>query len=496
MKKVFTLMLMVVVFASCSTENELQLNEDPSNVIANLAAQTYDESNIGLYKGVFTTLNAKYRGTVEIRVPQQIPNSNIDDYPSATLELQDGKTIELKAQETVLAGQDIVDLEFEGSKVRFLFSVNADGSEPLLAEETYLGMESGIVVLKETSLGPVTPITGTWTCDVCSPFMGGGQTQTFNMISPAAGGSGALTTQATLNMTDYDGTGTQDNCNGPFLDIYRCSVSGSFDPFGNGSDLTWEGTHLYRDTGSGSLFFGNWSWQSISNGVLSGEFVTDGSVSTILGTSVFFRENFNDFTAAGFDSAPAAGQLDSDVWIAGGFNGGSGTMDYGDSRASGGDFGQGTNDGGGVTTSGVYAFDFTAPYSNRCLGVQPTASDFTEGFFEFRVGAGGLNDFYVAYDLLALNNEGRSSDIRVYYGVSTGSGATAPSYPGDFSAALSTWTTTEAADGTVETSLQNHTFSIAVPAGENLHIRFVSDDVGGSGDRDELGIDNVLLIGQ
>lgn len=495
MKKLITLILAAATFASCSTESDLQINEDPSNVIANLAAQTNDQSNIGLYKGVFTTLNAKYRGTVEIRVPQQMSNSNINDYPSATLTLHDGKILDLKAQETVMAGADIVDLEFTGSKARFLFSVNADGTEPLLAEENYLGMESGIIVLKETSLGPVTPITGTWTCDVCSPFMGGGQTQTFNMISPGAGGAGALTTQTTLSSKEYAGTGSQDNCNGPFLDINRCSVSGSFDPFGNGNNVTWDGTHLYRDTGTGSLFFGNWSWQSNSNGVLSGEFITDGVVATTLGSAVFFREDFKGFSAAGFDSAPGAGQLDSDVWIAGGFNGGSGTMDFGDGRASGTDFGQGVSNGGGVTAAGIYAFDFTAPYTNRCLGVQPTASDFTEGFFEFRVAAGGLNDFYVAYDLLALNNEGRSSDIRVYYGVSTGAGATAPTYPGDYTS-ISTWTTTEASDGSVEINLQNSTFTQAIPAGENLHIRFVSDDVGGSGDRDELGIDNVILIGK
>jgi len=492
MKKLITIMLAAVTIASCSTESDLQVNDDPSNVIANLAAQTNDQSNIGLYKGVFTTLNAKYRGTVEIRVPQQMSNSNMNNYPSATLTLHDGKIIELKAQETVMVGADIVDLEFTGSKARFLFSVNADGTEPLLAEENYLGMESGIIVLKETSLGPVTPITGTWTCDVCSPFMGGGQTQTFNMISPGAGGAGALTTQTTLSSTAYAGTGSQDNCNGPFLDINRCSVSGSFDPFGNGNNVTWDGTHLYRDTGTGSLFFGNWSWQSNSNGVLSGEFITDGVVAATLGSSVFFREDFTGFTAAGFAPAPSAGQLDSTRWIVGGLS--DGDLAYG-ATGDTGDYARGTSNGtGGILSGGVYAFDFTSPATNRILGAQASVDDFDPGYIEFRVlntTGVDLTQFYVSFELSALNREDKAVNISVSYGVSLGG-----TPPALFSAPFATFTSTELQDGAVEISLLDNVIAPTLPTLENIHIRFSIDDASGAGFRDPVGIDNVFVIGK
>ena len=493
MKKIISMLAVALSLMACTSDPEVELTDQ--NVVVNLSAPVFDQSSIGLYKGVFTTANAKYRGTVEIRIPQQPENSTHEYYPSATIVLQTGKVLELKADQMISQGQEIADLQFSGAKASFSFSVNADGTEPSMANETYIGMESGIVVLKQTSLGPVTPITGTWTCDVCSPFMGSGQTQTFNMVSPAAGGSGALVTQTTLETTIYDGTGVQDSCDGPYLDVNRCKVSGSFDPFNNGNDLTWDGTHLYRESADGSLFFGNWSWQSNSNGVLSGSFVTDGVVATTLGTSIFFREDFQGFTGAGFAPAPTAGQLDSTRWIVGGLSDGA-DLGYGDTAATADtDWTRGTSNGAGIVTGGVYAFDFTAPATNRILGAQASVSDFDPGFFEYRVlndtGA-PLSDFYSSFELSALNKEDRAEDIDVYYAVS--SGGTPPTFPADYTN-FASFTSTAIADDAVETSLLDITFSATVPAFELIHIRFVIDDTGGTGFRDAVGIDNVILIG-
>lgn len=489
MKKLTLLLVSALIVWACTTDEKLV--QDPENVNTNLAAQINDQSNIGLYKGVFTTLNAKYRGTVEVRIPQQVANSNLDYYPTATIVMHDGKEIELKASEMVSHGEEIVDLEFVGNKARFLFSVNSDGTDPLMAEERYLGMESGIVVLKETSLGPVTPITGTWSCDVCNPFMTGAD-QTFNMISPASGGSGALTTQATLNGVDYDGTGSQDSCDGPYAGVNRCKVDGSFDPFGNGNNVSWDGTHLYRETGDGSLFFGNWTWQSNSNGELSGSFVTDGTVAATLGSSVFYREDFQGFTAAGFAPTPSAGQLDSTRWIVAGVS--DGDLTYGDTGDTD-DYARGTSDGtGGILLGGVYAFDFTPPATNRMLGAMASVGDFDPGYLEFRVlnttGA-PLTEFYVSFELSALNSGDKAMDVDVSYGVTSGGGVPA-SYTN-----FASFTSTEGADDAVEISLQDNSFMPAggVPALELIHIRFDIDDASGFGFRDPVGIDNVILIG-
>ena len=64
-----------------------------------------------------------------------------------------------------------------------------------------------------------------------------------------------------------------------------------------------------------------------------------------------FTENFNTFTGSGFAPIPSLGQLDSDLWIISGLSDGS--MTYGDTRTSSGDFARGQTSNP-VTTGGVY----------------------------------------------------------------------------------------------------------------------------------------------
>lgn len=488
MYKILTMLVVTLTLVSCTSEPEN--NQELLNGSAHWIAPQYDRSNIGLYKGVFTTLNAKYRGTVEIWIPPSSDQYNTLLYPSGRLLLQNGTEIELKGQQMVVEGEDIFELEFLGSKFRFLFSVDSYGSTPVISEVSYLDMEAGIIALKETSQEVLTPVTGTWNCSACNIFMTGVD-QTFNMITANSGA--VITTQTTLNGTLYDGTGLADDCVGPYLNISRCVVEGNFDPFGNGNHVDWQGTQLSSDITGGYIYFGNWYWPSNSSGLLNGTFISDGATASLVGSSLLYFEEFQEFLGNGFSPNPLADQLDSDLWIAGGIS--DGDVDYGETAITG-DHARGTSEGG-ETTGGIYAFDFVPPTTNWTLGAQPTGSDFSEGFFEFRQfnqTAATLQDHYLSSFLMAFNNADRSSTIQVYYGVSS-NGGLPPTFPDDFTL-INSFTTTATADDMVESEFLDTSFVAVVPPMEYLHVRYVIDDAGGTGSRDEIGIDSIVLLGQ
>ena len=116
MKKHLLLLALAVAATACSIEPEL--NEDSPNQGVNLAAPVYDESNLGVYKGTFTTNNAKYRGTVEIRISEGNKRT-YSNYTQATVTLQTGKVITLKAQQDVVYNESLESLVFKGEKMSF-----------------------------------------------------------------------------------------------------------------------------------------------------------------------------------------------------------------------------------------------------------------------------------------------------------------------------------------------------------------------------------------
>ena len=125
-----------------------------------------------------------------------------------------------------------------------------------------------------------------------------------------------------------------------------------------------------------------------------------------------FSENFSAFTGAGFDTTPAAGQLDSDTWRITGFSDGS--MTFGSTNITG-DFARGTSTGG-VTTSGVYAFNVGA--GNIILGIQPGGTDFTPGTITLRIQnntGSPITDLNVAYDIFHLNDQPRGNTLNFAY---------------------------------------------------------------------------------
>ena len=193
-----------------------------------------------------------------------------------------------------------------------------------------------------------------------------------------------------------------------------------------------------------------------------------------------------DFAAftGGFAPAPLAGQLDSDTWSINGLS--DGDLPFGGTAESG-DFARGTSPGG-VGTGGLYAFDSGG---NTLLGVQPTGTDFTPGSFTLRLrnetGA-SLDGVTVSYEIYFWNDQDRGSTLNLAYGSDGESFSPLPAV--DF-------TTPTAADPAPvwQTAGRSTVVPLTVPDGGLLFLRWTSNDAGGSGSRDEFGLDNIAVTG-
>ncbi|MEQ9650039.1 MAG: hypothetical protein RLO52_31355, partial [Sandaracinaceae bacterium] len=200
-------------------------------------------------------------------------------------------------------------------------------------------------------------------------------------------------------------------------------------------------------------------------------------------------ERFDGFLGAGFTATPAPGQLDSDEWRVTGLT--DGDTSFGGSFTTG-DYARGTSTGG-TSTGGAYAFDVGVGGPNPTLGFQPTGGDASPGAFELRVqnGTGApLTQIEVSYTFYVYNDQARASSMDVEVERET--------MPTPVAAPSLSATTPEAADGApawVGMSLSATIDLSATPvaAGDNLIVRFTTDDVSGSGSRDEIAIDDVTV---
>ncbi|MEA1875101.1 MAG: T9SS type A sorting domain-containing protein [Bacteroidota bacterium] len=191
------------------------------------------------------------------------------------------------------------------------------------------------------------------------------------------------------------------------------------------------------------------------------------------------------FNGAGFDVPPNAGQLDANSWAIYGFD--DGDKPFGDT-ATIGDFARGASTGGEIS-GGIYAFEVET--DNHALGVQPSTSDFTPGRIGLMIKNNTgqtVNYIDLSYNLWVLNNADRSS-----------------SFNGEFSVDAVNWQpideflfdTPEGQDASPVWDKNTLTVStdmgFELPDGDTIYIRWYSDDVSGSGSRDEIAIDSVTM---
>lgn len=195
--------------------------------------------------------------------------------------------------------------------------------------------------------------------------------------------------------------------------------------------------------------------------------------------------DFTGFAGAGFVPEPAGGQLDSDAWRVTGMSDGNGT--FGGTH-TGGDFARGGPSVGGVTTGGVYAFtDSTTSPSFTALGLQPGGSDVTPGDITLRIKnntASLITAVTVSYDIVYLNDQARGNSLNFAYSEDD-------TLYKDKAALDFTTPTAADASGWVTVARSTTLTELNVVADGFLFLQWKTDDVNGSGNRDEFGITNI-----
>ena len=470
MNKILSYCALTILLVACSTEE----NTDITSEITNLEIENY--------KGIFTTVNGVDRGTLDVTLNEDGRSATAD------LTLATGEVVRIFTDQVSDLG-NTKEISFTSNELSF--TMTTGGEEEILEINTvsFRGAESSILASRNTERAPVNPITGTYVCNMCPAPLDNMSTQTFNLMFTKADGDSAISSQTTLNTTVFNGIGQQSSCS-PSGNLTTCTIASGDSMTTTGyiaaeGPVTWSGSHIYNNEATGandcSGTSGTWSWDSPLLGVVGGDFVSD--VACVGPLTTLYSENFQSFTGAGFAPTPAAGQLDSDIVIASGFN--SGTLNYGGTQTSG-DFAQGTSTGG-VNTGGIYAFDVDGA-GNTTLGVQPGGSDFTPGSFDFRIeNTTGLavSNFMISYNIYINNDQNRSNSLNFSY--STDNITYTPVASLDYSSPISS-------DGLGFVSVsRSASFSATVANAAFIYIRFEGDIAGGTGSNDEYSIDNILL---
>ena len=290
MKKLLLLFVGVLVLVSCQKETALETSAIEN---LNLNASSID-SNIGVYKGVFTTLDSKERATVVVTITDATTFAPIyGSKATAVLHFEKGNTISATAIRPIEIGQAIDELEFTSTALNFMFSVESDGKSPSVSNVTYKNKPSDILIVKHSTRNPVNPVLGTFVCTGCNgnTTVTNAVSQTFNMTVT----NGVIATQAVVDESSYQGDGLEataaDNGDG----TSSAAISGSV--ITPGSTVDFAGTHTFSTTGDDcSEITGTWTWNT--NNAVTGTFESDTSCDSSTGPVELINEDFEDATVS------------------------------------------------------------------------------------------------------------------------------------------------------------------------------------------------------
>jgi PKD repeat protein len=194
--------------------------------------------------------------------------------------------------------------------------------------------------------------------------------------------------------------------------------------------------------------------------------------------------NEGAYNGLGFESNPVGGQLDADAWKCSGLS--DGTTTFGMS-ASSGDYAK-LSSAGGESSGGFYAFDVEA--GNAAFGFQATGSDFTPGDVTFRVqnnSGADITALNIDYVLWIFNDQPRSNSVNFSWSVDD------IAYTSESSV---DYNSVETADGSPEWLDENMALTISglsIADGAFFYLRWESNDVSGSGSRDEFALDDIEI---
>ncbi|HEX8315185.1 MAG TPA: hypothetical protein VF609_09335, partial [Flavisolibacter sp.] len=198
------------------------------------------------------------------------------------------------------------------------------------------------------------------------------------------------------------------------------------------------------------------------------------------------------FTAAGFSPDPStSGRLNSNAWAFTGFS--DGALAFGGTNTTG-DYARGSASAA-VSGGGLYAYTGApASLSNPTLMIQPIAADFTPGTITLRIqnkGTTNITQLAVSYNLYVRNDGDWANTFNFSYSAnnSTYTPVVSLNYSSPVAQDASGWVLVGSSPSrtTLITGLN-------IAPNAEYYLRWSSDDVpGGSGVRDELGLDDITI---
>ncbi len=153
--------------------------------------------------------------------------------------------------------------------------------------------------------------------------------------------------------------------------------------------------------------------------------------------------------------------------------------------------GNGFNEGGAMATG----LNATLLNGNRALGIQPTGGHFSSGSITLRIvnnTGSDLEQLAIAYTLGIFNDRDRSNSFSLYWSASNAQDSYQPVMG---SAVVSPLLTDLAPEWSI-TPIAVVANGFSVPNGGEFFLRWVGEDVDGSGQRDEFAITNIGLTAQ
>ena len=264
------LLVLSVVF-SCSMDTELE--ESATQPESRISQYQFDNSYLGVYKGVFTTNDGLTRGNVHVTLS---PSGE----GIAQITLSSGELVELKSKRLKLSVDNMIsNLRFSSEGLNelvstFDFSVEGNGANPIISNVFFDNKDSNVLIAKNLSRAPLAPITGTYVRTSGTngfPING----LTWNIMAIGAGNGQNFALQVSYGGRVYTSASTnnlQTNC----IDgsqLTTCDIGGNIRLLGY--DVNWFGTHSYSLSGSEMCSSMSGSWSSPSYGGSSGTFTSD-----------------------------------------------------------------------------------------------------------------------------------------------------------------------------------------------------------------------------
>ncbi len=222
------------------------------------------------------------------------------------------------------------------------------------------------------------------------------------------------------------------------------------------------------------------------NAPVGWQIYTANTVNTINFDNTVDGVNLDEFQADGLLPTAASGALNSNAWSLSGFS--DGNVAFGATAPEDSDFDMGVAEGG-VTESGLYAFD--TPAGNRALGIQPGTGDFAPGAvtlrFQNQTGA-AITSLNIGYKVYVYNDEAASSSFNFSHSADNNTFTTVPGL---------NLTSAAAADVIPEWKAYYRVATITglnIPSNSYYYLRWSGATVSGSVDFDEFALDDIVAI--